>query len=60
MFRIEHDVATGEIKEIELTTKEIAFLEKDADPPNPVAVLTPEQKLAALGLTIDDLKALGL
>ncbi len=29
MFRIEHDVETGEIKEIELTAKEIKELEKE-------------------------------
>jgi len=28
MFRIEHNVATGEIKEIELTAKEIEAIEK--------------------------------
>jgi hypothetical protein len=56
MFRIE----TGEIKEIQLTAAEIAFLEKDADKPNPVKVLTAQEKLAALGLTADDLKALTL
>ena len=60
MFRIEHNAETGEIKEIKLTAAEIAFLEKDADAPNPVKVLTPQEKLAALGLTVDDLKALGL
>ena len=60
MFRIEHNAETGEIKEIQLTAAEIAFLEKDADAPNPVKVLTPQEILAALGLTTDDLKALGL
>ena len=60
MFRIEHNAETGEIKEIQLTPAEIAFLEKDADAPNPVVVLTPQEKLAALGLTADDFKALGL
>ena len=60
MFRIEHNAETGEIKEIQLTAAEIAFLEKDADAPNPIKVLTPQEKLAALGLTADDLKALGL
>ena len=60
MFRIEHNAETGEIKQIELTAAEIAFLEKDADAPNPLKVSTPQEKLAALGLTADDLKALGL
>ena len=60
MFRIEHNAETGEVKEIQLTDAEIAFLAKDADAPNPVKVLTPQEKLAALGLTADDLKALGL
>jgi hypothetical protein len=60
MFRIEHNAETGEIKEIQLTAAEIAFLAKDADAPNPVKVLTAQEKFAALGLTADDFKALGL
>jgi hypothetical protein len=73
MFRIEHNVETGEIKEIELSPAEIKKLEKEyadakikgnaaqaeADA-RAQAKATAEGKLAALGLTTDDLRALGL
>lgn len=60
MHRIEVNVQTGEQTTIELTAEEIAELEAQAAaaaaaaPPPP----TPAEKLAALGLTVEDLKAL--
>jgi hypothetical protein len=60
MHRIEVNVQTGEEKIVELTPEEIEELEAQAAaaeaaaPPPP----TPEEKLAALGLTVEDLKAL--
>jgi ABC-type enterochelin transport system substrate-binding protein len=73
MIRIEHDVQTGEIKEIELTAEEIAdvLARQEAAKPK-VAAIEAEiekykadkeaahSKLTALGLTADDLAALGL
>jgi hypothetical protein len=73
MFRVEHDTATGEVKEIALTATEIKTIEKlqkeavekDAAikaqaEAKAQAKATAEGKLAALGLTTDDLRALGL
>ncbi len=73
MYKIEHNVATGEIIEIELTAGEIKQFNKDkaeADAKETAlraeaeakaqAKATAEGKLAALGLTTDDLRALGL
>lgn len=73
MFRIEHDVATGEIKKIDLTPEEIAQREaeslafaahktaQEAEAKEKAAAkAAAEAKLEALGLTTDDLKALGL
>ena len=63
MIRI-HDIETNEIMDREMTDEEIAALL-----PNPLskeeqqaldAKLAAQAKLAALGLTTDDLKALGL
>jgi hypothetical protein len=60
-----HDLVTNEVKEREMTTAEIKQLEKDRElidirqqieQKRTVA----EAKLQALGLTTDDLKALGL
>jgi len=63
MFRIEHNVETGEIKEIELTAEEIKALQAEK-PDLPMAQpepLTVAEKLASVGLSVDDLKsALGL
>jgi hypothetical protein len=73
MIRIEHNAITGEIKEIELTAKEINevetlyaktkaendLLQAEAEA-KAQAKATAEGKLAALGLTTDDLRALGL
>ena len=66
MKKIEHNAQTGEIIEIEMTQEEIdAWNErqaKDAEVFNNArqAKQAAEAKLAALGLTADDLKALGL
>lgn len=57
MHRIVVDVQSGEINEVELTAEEIAEIEARPQP-EPPPVLTAEQKLAAAGLTVDDLKAL--
>ena len=72
MFRIEHDVSTGEVKEIPLTEQEIKQGEKD----NAKYIKTRNEKLALakaeaeakatarqviadrLGLTADELKVL--
>jgi sRNA-binding protein len=73
MFKIEHNVETGEIKEIELTQEEVIELEKqyaeskarndkakaEAEA-KAQAKAAAEAKLSALGLTTDDLRALGL
>jgi len=64
-----HNIETGEIVEREMNADELAQYEKDklkreaekqlaAD--KAVAKTAAEAKLAALGLTADDLKALGL
>ncbi len=64
MKRLEHNVMTGEVVEIEMTASEIEQFEAEAQAgANRIAALpiqTAEEKLAALGLTADDLKALGL
>ena len=73
MIKIEHDTATNIITEIELSAfeiKEIEKLRKDEAKKNAVieaeveakaqAKAAAEGKLAALGLTTDDLRALGL
>jgi len=68
MQRVEIDCSTGEVKEIPLTSAEVKSLEVEwaknseaiskelAGADKTVALA----KLAALGLTADDLKALGL
>ena len=66
MIRVEHNATTGEILEIELTAKEIE--ERQAQAALVAAEKAEAQakrstalaKLEALGLTADDLKALGL
>ena len=63
MKRIEHNVETGEIKEIELTAEEIKIVEADrlSNPKVTVKPASIEEKLASVGLSIDDLKsALGI
>ena len=65
MFKLVHNVETGEIAEIELTTEEIAELNDDGGiaakkQAEAIAKEAAQAKLAALGLTTDDLKALGL
>ena len=57
MNRIEVNVQTGEQRTVELTAEEIAEIEARPQP-EPPAVLTPEQKLVAAGLTVDELKSL--
>jgi hypothetical protein len=65
LFKLMHNVETGEIAEIELTEQEIAELNDDGGiaakkQAEALAKEAAEAKLAALGLTADDLKALGL
>jgi hypothetical protein len=69
MTIIEHNVETGKIVERELTAQETAQLEADQAKANQekaqleaiqAAKEAAQAKLAALGLTTDDLKALGL
>jgi ABC-type Fe3+-hydroxamate transport system substrate-binding protein len=73
MIRIEHNVETGEITQIELTPEEIAdvLARQEAAKPKVAAIEaeiakykadkeSAQAKLAALGLTADDLKVLGL
>ena len=57
MERIEINVQTGEQRTIALTNAEIAEIQARPQP-EPLAVLTPEQKLEAAGLTVAGLKAL--
>jgi hypothetical protein len=68
MFRIEHDVATGEIKEIELTSGEIKAIEKLQEKTlekNAIIEAEVEAKLAEkaallerLGITAEEAKLL--
>jgi hypothetical protein len=68
MFRIEHDVATGEIKEIELTSSEIKAIEKlqkETLEKNAIIEAEVEAKLAEkaallerLGITAEEAKLL--
>lgn len=73
MFRVEHNIQTNEIKKIPLTDKEIEEIknyEKKAKEKEAIiqaeaeakaqAKAEAEAKLAKLGLTADDLRALGL
>jgi hypothetical protein len=66
MFIQEHNCETGEINLRELTAKEIADREKlaaqqSAEKAEAAKAKTAAQaKLAALGLTVEDLQALGL
>jgi hypothetical protein len=64
-----HNAATGEIIEREMTSEELAQLaidqtnlqaQKQAEAQTETAKAAATAKLAALGLTADDLKALGL
>jgi len=57
MHRIVVDVQTGEQEIVELTAEEIAEIESRPQP-EPVPELTPAQKLAASGLTVEELKGL--
>ena len=57
MQRMEVNVITGEQRIVDLTAEEIAEIEARPRPEPPVAP-TPEQKLAAAGLTVDELKTL--
>ena len=57
MERIEVNVITGEQTIIPLTSEEIAEIESRPQP-EPPPVLTTEQKLAAAGLTVAELKQL--
>jgi hypothetical protein len=57
MHRIVVDVQTGEQQIVELTAEEIAEIESRPQP-EPVPELTPAEKLAASGLTVEELKEL--
>jgi hypothetical protein len=57
MHRIEVNVITGEQRTVALTEAEIAEIQSRPQP-EPPAVLTPEQKLAAAGLTVAELREL--
>ena len=57
MNRIEVNVQTGEQRTVALTEAEIAEIQSRPQP-EPPAVLTPAEKLAAAGLSVDELKAL--
>jgi hypothetical protein len=64
-FKLVHNVELGEITEIELTEQEIADLNDDGGmaakkQQEAAAKEAAQSKLAALGLTTEDLKALGL
>jgi hypothetical protein len=69
LFKVIHNVTTGEIEQVDLTADEIAVIKADeaaaiaeaeAAAEAEVAKAAAKAKLAALGLTADDLKALGL
>lgn len=57
MERIEINVLTGEQKIVPLTEEEIAEIQSRPQP-KPTPELTAEQKLAAAGLTVEELKSL--
>jgi hypothetical protein len=57
MERIEVNVITGEQVTIPLTEEEILEIESRPQPEPPLE-LTPAEKLAASGLTVDELKEL--
>jgi len=57
MHRIEVNVQTGEQQIIELTAEEIAEIQSRPQP-EPIPERTPAEKLASVGLTVEDLKAL--
>lgn len=57
MDRIEVNVITGEQRTVALTDAEIAEIQSRPQP-EPPAVLTPAEKLAAAGLTVAELKTL--
>lgn len=57
MERIEVNVITGEQRTIQLTAEEIAEIQSRPQPEPPVP-LTPAEKLAASGLTVEELKGL--
>jgi hypothetical protein len=57
MHRIVVDVQTGEQEIVELTAEEIAEIQSRPQP-EPVPELTPAEKLAASGLTVEELKEL--
>jgi hypothetical protein len=57
MHRIEVNVQTGEQQIIELTPEEIAEIQSRPQP-EPIPVLTTEQKLETAGLTVAELREL--
>ena len=57
MHRIVVDLQTGEQTIVELTAEEIAAIQP-APEPDPIPEPTPAEKLASVGLTVDELKAL--
>jgi hypothetical protein len=57
MERLEMNLETGELSIISLTEEEIAELQSRPQP-EPTPEPTPAEKLAASGLTVEELKAL--
>ena len=57
MERLEMDIETGQLSVIPLTEEEIVELQSRPQP-EPPAELTAAEKLAASGLTVDELKGL--
>ena len=69
MHKLVHNAATGEITEVALSEQELLQVQKDKEKAAAEKLLVEqtaskkiaaEAKLTALGLTADDLKALGL
>ena len=61
MKRLEHNVTTGEVVEIEMTAEEIqqfnAEAEAEANRIAAISVPTVAEKLASVGLSLEELKA---
>jgi hypothetical protein len=57
MERLEFNLETGELQTIQLTAEEITEI-RSRPQPEPLALPTPVEKLAASGLTVAELKEL--
>lgn len=57
MYRITVNAQSGKTTQVELTAEEIAEIQAQAQP-EPLYEPTPEEKLAAAGLTLAELKQL--